>query len=87
MILIAILIALFIVIIILKAKTKFTYFIGNADAFQLLALYTSCLQNKMQMKSSFYGLLSGGVLVRECSENPFPMSDRAFSPCFCVGGE
>lgn len=57
MILIVILIALFIVIIILKAKDKFRCFIGDDDAFQLLAIYTSCLQNKMQFKSSFYVLL------------------------------
>lgn len=87
MILIVFLITLLIVIIILKVKAKFRHFIGDADAFQRLALYTSCLQNKMQIKSSFYVLVFGGVLARECSENPFPMSDAAFSPCFCVDGE
>lgn len=43
MILIVFLVALFVVIIILKVKAKFRHFIGDADAFQLLALYTSCL--------------------------------------------
>lgn len=85
MILIVILTALFIVIIILKVKAKFRYFIGDADEFRLLALYTSCLQNKIQLKSSFYVLLFGGVLARECSENPFSMSDTVLSLCFCVG--
>lgn len=53
MILIVFLIALLIVIIILKVKAKFRHFIGDADAFQRLALYTSCLQKKCKSRVAF----------------------------------
>lgn len=43
---------------------KFRHFIGEAHSLQLLPLYTSYLQNKMQIKSRFYALLFGGVLAR-----------------------
>lgn len=57
---------------------KFRHFIGDAHSFQLLPLYTSYLQNKTQIKSSFYALLFGKVMFK----NYFPYVRSSIFPVF-----